>query len=345
MSWRLLHGDCIAVMSEIEQESVQACVTSPPYWGLRDYGRDGQIGLEGTIDAYVSAMVSVFDAVWRVLRDDGVVWLNLGDTYAGGSSGKVNNASSNLNGGLATQAAAASVVHRRQGVRTKNLCGIPWRVALALQSYGWTLRQCVIWHKPNAMPEPVRDRPSCDHEYIFLLSKSSRYYYDGAAIGEQVKHKRSGAAFGCGCARIGARDGSFVGSGGRKYAGNVYNSDSLSYKNKRSVWSVCTKPHSGAHFAVMPEGVATPCVLSGSAVGDLVMDPFSGSATVGAVAVKNGRNYVGIDLNEEYIDLARERLSAAEQSAGVANRLTPGQHVQYGLFGCDESGGVLCLKT
>ena len=275
---RVLVGDVRQRLAELQDCSVQTCVTSPPYWGLRDYGHDGQIGLEQTPDEYVAELVEVFREVRRVLADDGTLWLNLGDTYGPG----------------------------------KQLQGIPWRVAFALQSDGWWLRQDIIWAKPNPMPESVTDRCTKAHEYVFLLTKSARYYYDAAAIAEPFLHgdmqreaKRRKAA---GLLRTGEY---MVGSGrndGDSYTGGVGFASAKDTRNKRDVWTIATKPYAGAHFAVMPEALAEPCILAGSRPGDLVLDPFTGSGTVGVVALRHDRDFIGTELNPEYAALAEARI-------------------------------------
>ena len=309
----ILLGDVRDRLEELPSGSVRTCVTSPPYFGLRDYGTadyeggdptcehtisavdadgkavftervtrgdrttclkcgatrvDSQIGLEQTPDAYVAEMVSVFREVWRVLADDGTLWLNIGDSYG----------------------------------KEKQLIGIPWRLAFALQADGWYLRSDIIWHKPNPMPESVTDRPTKSHEYLFLLSKSPKYFYDYEAIREEgvIKAGTKGAK----------------GSVERSTTNKV-NSRPPEYKvydgmrNKRDVWTINTKPFKGAHFAVMPEALVEPCVLAGSAEGDTVLDPFTGSGTVAVVANRHGRNFVGTELNPEYAEIAKERITNA----------------------------------
>ena len=273
----IIVGDVRTSLSSIPDGSVQTCITSPPYWGLRDYGNDGQLGLESTPDEYVASMVAVFAEVWRVLADDGTLWLNLGDSY---SPAKLDSA----------------------GLKHKDLVGIPWRLAFALQADGWYLRQDIIWQKPNPMPESVRDRCTKSHEYLFLLTKSARYYFDNKAIKKEPS------------ANLGTTNIRF---GGNKYgdsddpkhatkSGNTYVDSGT--RNKRSVWTINTKPFKGAHFAVMPEALVEPCVLAGSKVGDLVLDPFAGSGTVGVVALRNGRDFVGVELNPDYAQLADDRI-------------------------------------
>ena len=273
--WTVHTGDCIEVMRVMDAESVNTCVTSPPYFGLRDYGHDGQIGLEPSPDEFVGKLVEVFREVRRVLRDDGTMWLNLGDSYSGGN---------------------------------KQLTGIPWRVAFALQADGWYLRQDIIWHKPNPMPESVRDRCTKAHEYIFLLAKSQRYYYDADAI--KSPSKTAGR----------------IDRGTAKHVGHETDAQDFRYHpkprgkprnpmtNKRSVWTVTPKPFNGAHFATFPPDLIEPCVLAGCPVGGVVLDPFTGAGTTGLVAVKNGRGFVGSELNPEYADMARNRIASVEPS-------------------------------
>lgn len=278
----------------ITDSMVQCCVTSPPYWGLRDYGTAGQIGLEQTPDAYVAELVAVFREVRRVLRDDGVLWLNLGDSYAmgtKGSSGKGDKQRSN----------AGTLIEDRRwsvpsGLKAKDLVGIPWRVAFALQADGWYLRSDCIWHKPNPMPESVTDRPTKAHEYVFLLSKAERYFYDAKAIQET-----SAGVGGGGWSRDYAEAQPSHG------AMRLERPAETGFRNARTVWSIATQPYSGAHFATMPEALAERCVLVGSRPGDLVLDPFGGSGTTARVAISLGRRAVSCELNPDYLTLARER--------------------------------------
>lgn len=273
----LIEGDCREVLATLPEQSVNCIVTSPPYFGLRDYGHADQIGLEPTPDEFVAAMVEVMRLARRVLRDDGTLWLNLGDSYAANRSYQVNSTKGGPKHGPAQAAGGkASVVP--EGLKPKDLIGIPWRVALALQADGWYLRQDIIWHKPNPMPESVRDRCTKSHEYIFLLSKSEKYYFDVDAIAEPA-----------------------VSDNGMR--------------NKRDVWTIPTKGFKGAHFAVMPEAVAEPCILAGCPVGGTVLNPFGGSGTVGVVARRNGRNAVLIELNPDYYDIASERLWPTAEEA------------------------------
>lgn len=272
---RVLVGDVRTRLTELPDGSVQTCVTSPPYWGLRDYGQGDQIGLEQTPEEYVTQLVDVFREVRRVLADDGTLWLNLGDSYGAG----------------------------------KQLMGIPWRVALALQSDGWVLRQDIIWHKPNPMPESVTDRCTKAHEYVFLLSKSARYLYDADPIREPLAPatiQRDKSPRG----RSQAGGGSAKSLAGYEYTPDLGNMTSNPLgKNKRSVWTVATKPFRAAHFAVMPESLVEPCILAGSSLGDLVLDPFAGSGTVGVVALRHGRDFIGVELNPDYAAIAEARIA------------------------------------
>jgi len=265
----ILVGDAVTRLRELSDSSVRTCVTSPPYWGLRDYGNDGQLGLESTPQEFVENLCQVFDEVRRVLADDGTLWVNLGDTYA-----------------------------------DKSLAGIPWRFAFAMQDRGWYLRQDIIWAKPNPMPESVTDRCTKSHEYVFLLTKNPTYYFDHEAIKEPAIHAND------------RRNG----KGRHTYTGKRAENDGLvqqsfvtvnDTRNKRSVWTVTTKGYKEAHFAVYPTELIEPCVKAGSAVGDTVLDPFSGSGTTGEVALKLGRNYVGCELNPDYAKLSEKRITEA----------------------------------
>ena len=289
----LLHGDALVMARTIGSGTVQTIVTSPPYFGLRDYGTDGQMGAEETVDGYVAGMVGLFSELRRTLADDGTLWLNLGDSYAGNASpGGV----SKTLVGTSQQVSSAGGMKTKPGV-AKNLLGIPWRTALALQADGWILRSDIIWAKPNPMPESVTDRPTKAHEYIFLLAKSGRYYYDAAAISEEQVTKQGAKYYG-----TNATHGYNAASGNhRDKSGSYGNAET---RNKRSVWEQATSPFPGAHFATYPPELIRPCVLAGSRSGDTVLDPFSGSGTTGMVATEEGRKYIGIDLNSDYLDLS-----------------------------------------
>lgn len=305
--WTLI-GDCVEQMGLLRDQSINTCVTSPPYFGLRDYGVDGQIGLEDTPDAYVARLVEVFREVRRVLRDDGTVWLNLGDSYGatgGDTHSGFNQRYSGTGGEGSKQDSMLTGVKNRThstGLRPKNLLGIPWRVAFALQADGWYLRQDIIWHKPNPMPESVRDRCTKAHEYVFLLSKSPRYYFDNEAIKEPAapssvaRLAQPALADQAGSARVpGKTNGNMKAVGG-------------DMRNKRSVWTVTTKPFKGAHFATFPPDLIEPCILAGCPPGGIVLDTFGGSGTTAGVAIKHGRNAVLCELNPEYAAMVPTRV-------------------------------------
>ena len=296
-------GDCRDSMRQWVKEGVKAqiCVTSPPYYGLRDYGHEGQIGLEETPEEYIKAMVEVFRCVWDVLEDDGTLWLNIGDSYAGGSKAGEKRPGSGRADGVVDDRGQRNRngVGLVDGCKPKDLIGIPWMLAFALRADGWYLRQDIIWHKPNPMPESVRDRCTKAHEYIFLLSKSDRYFFDSEAIKEPA---------------VSAGGGNFS----KKYAENQPSHGAMrlerpstdGMRNKRDVWSVPVKSYKGAHFATFPPALIEPCILAGSRPNDIVLDPFMGSGTTAAVAAKHGRRYIGCELNEEYGDLQDERIRA-----------------------------------
>lgn len=293
----------------MEPQSVQCCVTSPPYFGLRDYGMDRQIGLEQTPDEYVAEMVSVFREVRRVLRDDGTLWLNLGDSYStdakwgGSTGGKAAKALHGKDGGGRNKT--------RTGLPDKNLLGIPWRVAFALQADGWYLRQDIIWHKPNPMPESVKDRCTKAHEYIFMLSKSARYFFDADAIKEPSVWKRENNPD---WNKQRAETNAKKGAGNRNAADGGFTGWSTEQgRNKRSVWTVTTKPFKGAHFATFSPDLIEPCILAGSAAGGTVLDPFFGAGTTGLVAKKHGRECIGMELNPAYAEIAKVRLGQATE--------------------------------
>ena len=292
----ILLGDARTRLADIPDQSVQCVITSPPYWGLRDYGTTNQIGLEQTPSDYVREMVTVFDAVWRVLKDDGVLWLNLGDSYAGNTS----RASTNGRAGFGTEREGV-FTKTGDGIKPKDLVGVPWRVAFALQEAGWYLRQDIIWHKPNPMPESVSDRCTKAHEYLFLLSKSSRYFFDNKAIAEDAVTSNTGHRFGG--SKYGDSEDEFHRTKGETYT-------ATGKRNKRDVWTIPTKPFKGAHFAVMPEALVQPCVLASSTEGDTILDPFTGSGTVAVVALQHNRNFIGTELNPEYASIAEQRITS-----------------------------------
>lgn len=277
MSVNILHGDCLDQLKTLDDQSIHTCITSPPYWGLRDYGNDGQLGLESNPDEYINNMVVVFREVKRVLRDDGTLWLNLGDTYG-------------------------------RGVKTnlpkKNLLGMPWRVALALQADGWILRQDIVWHKPNPMPESVIDRCTKAHEYIFLMAKQQKYYFDNDAIKEDAKYPNGPVAP--------EKIKKGVGMHGMHTREGLSKLGARDKRNKRSVWKVTTKPFKEAHFATFPMDLIEPCVLAGSPVDGWVLDPFGGAGTTGLVADKHKRHAVLIEISKDYIEIAKKRMGITE---------------------------------
>lgn len=298
-------GDCLETLKTLPSESVNCCVTSPPYFGLRSYCADGspekehEIGTEQTPAEYVARLVDVFAEVRRVLREDGTCWINLGDSYAndgkwGGSSGGKHVSALHGSTGIGRN-------KQSTGLKPKDLIGIPWRVAFALQADGWWLRQDIIWAKKAPMPESVKDRCTKAHEYLFLLTKSARYWWDAEAMKEES---------------AGRTDMGRMNRIGRVNEGGEWASkppDQKTDRNRRTVWNIATKPYSGAHFAVMPPKLVEPCILAGCPKGGVVLDPFSGSGTVGEVAVTHGRRYIGCELNPEYIPLNVERLSADQR--------------------------------
>ena len=307
-------GDVRESLRGMEPQSVNTCVTSPPYWGLRDYGEDGQLGLEPTPEQYVANMVEVFREVKRVLRDDGTLWLNLGDSYIANKTGGLSSEPSKMTGGRATQSAATHRPDKKaDGLKPKDLVGIPWRVAFALQADGWYLRSDIIWHKPNPMPESVTDRPTKAHEYIFLLSKSQRYYYDHEAVKEEAVNE--GKIVQCGpnsradVDRVPRESLKQDLVANRRYTGfnERWANKPVEGRNKRTVWTVATQPFAEAHFATFPPELIRPCILAGSPKGGIVLDPFGGSGTTTLVASEEGRDSVYIDLSKEYMDIALRR--------------------------------------
>lgn len=332
-------GDCRDVLRDLAASGIKAqtCVTSPPYFGLRDYGVDGQIGLESTPEACISKMVEVFREVRRVLADDGTLWLNIGDSYASTAPGTRNSPQIKGSKSNAEQWANVRPDLREHGIKPKDLIGIPWMLAFALRADGWYLRQDIIWNKPNPMPESVEDRCTKAHEYVFLFSKSPRYLFGADAIKEPAaasSHARWAQDVEAqrGSDRVpGKSNGPMKAVGGRSRRDSFKRDDSkraqaipgqtagthredrpesgwdTAVRNRRSVWTVATTPYSGAHFAVMPEALVEPCILAGSRPGDIVLDPFMGSGTVAAVAQRLGRRWLGAELNPDYLALQAER--------------------------------------
>lgn len=267
---RLIVDDSRKALIHFGDNYFQTCITSPPYWSLRDYGIDGQIGSENTIDEYIGDLVLIFREVRRTLRNDGTLWLNIGDSYTSG--GRTWRAPDKKNPGRAM----AYRPPTPDGLKPKDLIGVPWRLAFALQSDGWYLRSDIIWYKPNCQPESVKDRPTRAHEYLFLFAKSEDYYYDYEAVKEQ-------------------------------------STDGITTRNRRSVWGINTKGFQGAHFAVFPPELVELCLLAGSVPGSIILDPFFGTGTVGEVCIEHDRECVGVELNPEYAGIALKRLSAIQR--------------------------------
>ena len=327
---KLYNGGCLDILKQMPDESVDCVVTSPPYWGLRDYSTDGQIGLEPTIQEYINVMTEIFGEVRRVLKRDGTLWLNMGDSYATAQASgdkKFNNEEFNKNR-PSRERILTPAKQRPDFLKNKDLIGMPWRVAFALQDDGWYLRSDIIWHKPNPMPESVTDRPTKSHEYIFLMSKSSQYFYDAEAIMEPVSkntHLRISQ-------NVAAQVGSDRAHAGGKINGNmkavirtpkqqepgkgIRNNDSFNNatclpvleRNKRTVWTIPTQGYSEAHFATYPVNLIYPCIKAGCRPGGIVMDPFIGSGTTAIVAEKLNRRWIGIEINADYIKIAKERI-------------------------------------
>ena len=309
----IYQGDVIDRLKDLNDGSVQCVVTSPPYWGLRDYGVDNQLGLEETPEEFVENLVKVFREVRRVLKNDGTVWLNLGDSYSGSGKGTAGNLGKKYNERHLEHKTGGIIP---KGLKPKDLVGIPWRVAFALQSDGWYLRQDIIWHKPNPMPESVTDRCTKAHEYIFLLSKSAKYFYDADAISEKAKYYNITGMDATGYKDAHSFNGkhkNLMDKGQSIYSMHVKRSkgegepDTEGKRNKRSVWKINTKPYKEAHFATFPEELPTLCIKAGSKKEDVVLDPFFGSGTTGWVAQRLGRAWIGIELNPEYIKIAEKR--------------------------------------
>ena len=318
--FQIIIGDALTTLQAMPSESVDCCITSPPYWGLRDYGHAGQMGLEPTPAEYVAAMGALFREVGRVLVPHGTLWLNLGDSYASNGRSEYDADPKLPQRGGAQRRRSTTV----NGLKPKDMVGIPWRVAFALQDDGWYLRSDIIWAKPNPMPEPVTDRPTKSHEYLFLLSKSPRYFYDSEAIKEPGMAMNEHDATGQGyhapgqAPHTGSRGIDKQRGHSRRHAGFNERWDAMSVKeqcsvmrNKRDVWTIPPEPFKGAHFAVMPSGLVAPCVLAGCPEGGLVLDPFTGSGTVGVVSLSHGRRFLGIELNPVYAAMAERRINAS----------------------------------
>lgn len=312
MSVQIITADCRSALAGLPDASVHCCVTSPPYFGLRDYGNAGQIGIEPTLDAYVATMVDVFRDVRRVLRDDGTLWLNLGDSYAGswgaqGRTGSMADRSVVQARSIAAHPSRAShtgSIPVGSGLKPKDLMGVPWRVAFSLQADGWWLRQDIIWHKPNPMPESVTDRCTKAHEYVFLMSKSARYHYDADAISDTATGEAPGNTQPTKAGRAHA-----AGAAALRYSRNLHKIEAASTRNRRSVWTVATAPFSEAHFATFPPALVEPCILAGCPVGGTVLDPFGGAGTTALVADRLGRSAILIEINPTYAEMARDRIN------------------------------------
>ena len=298
-NWKILKGDAKSVLTSVEDGTARTCITSPPYWGLRNYGHENQIGMEKTVDEYIENLRDVCREVWRVLSDDGTFWLNLGDCYAGsgrgsGSTemGRIQRANKGAHG--------LKPAPQTPGIKPKSLIGIPWRVAFALIEDGWVLRSDIVWAKPNAMPESVKDRPTRAHEYIFLFAKQGKYLYNNDAIAEPLLSEQQWPP-GIGPKHANARN-----------RGEKYDKENpmkiTKKKNKRDVWNIATGGYKGAHFATFPEKLIEPCILAGSNEHDIVLDPFAGSGTTGVVALRHGRKFIGVEINHEYAEIARNRI-------------------------------------
>lgn len=308
---KLICADAAAGLKTLPPDSVRMCVTSPPYYGLRDYGADGQIGIEQTPQEYIARLIEVFDEVYRVLAADGTLWLNIGDCYAGSGKGPMsiqvmgNGKNKNL---YDMTSRIYEVPKKWDGIKPKDMIGIPWMLAFMLRERGWYLRSDIIWHKTNCLPESVKDRPSKCYEHIFLLAKSPKYYYDYKAIQEPIKEVTA-ARYTRGRSGESKYTETGTGQGIDRRLGAV-TEEKRRYKRKRDVWEVSTNTfRMDEHFAMFPEKLIEPCILAGSKEGDTVLDPFFGSGTTGAVAKRFGREYIGIDLNHRYLEKAKMRIA------------------------------------
>jgi len=315
----ILCGDCLEILRQLPDNQIDCVITSPPYWGLRDYGMQGQIGLEKSPEDYVEKMVEIFRQVRRVLKPSGTCWLNLGDTYAGGKRGTSSSGKIYVSQKQSTN--AGSIIPPMEippGLKPKDLCGIPWRVAFALQGDGWWLRQDIVWHKKNPMPESVRDRCVKAHEYIFLLTKSDRYFFDYRAIQEKAVEPNSARPrMGQGANTIYRQKRQEC---KRPRERNQTMQQEQGKKNRHSVWTVSLQPFPEAHFATFPERLIEPCLLAGCPEGGVVLDPFMGSGTTAVVACRYGRHYCGIEINPDYIAIAQKRIEKEKEKIGLLIR-------------------------
>ncbi len=305
---KIICADALDGLKTIPSESVDMCVTSPPYYGLRDYGVSGQVGIEQTPEAYIARLTGIFSEVCRVLKKDGTLWVNIGDSYAGSGKGPMTISANGKNKDVFDmQNRIYEVPKTWEGIKPKDLIGIPWMLAFSLRSSGWYLRSDIIWHKLNCLPESVKDRPTKAYEHIFLLSKSPKYYYDYKAIQEPLKQV-SKERYKRGRSDKSKYYGENMRQGINKQRGDFSEFDQ-EYKRKRDVWDLSTNTYKmDEHFAMFPEKLVEPCILAGSRIGGTVLDPFFGSGTTGAVAKRLGREYIGIDINSRYCDKAQARI-------------------------------------
>lgn len=333
----IIMGDSLTVLKEMESESVDACITSPPYYKLRDYGVPGQIGLESTPEHYVESLALIFEEVRRILKPDGTLWLVIGDSYAG-SCGNGYRQAKQRRHTSADNCSLRKLANRKDiDCKPKDLIGIPWLVAFALRSCGWYLRQDIIWSKPNCMPESVRDRCTKSHEYVFLFSKSSRYYFNAEAISEPIADSSTRRYM----QNIEGQKGSNKQPGKTngpmkavlpRFGGNKYPSNNdrdhrksgneyfpTMRRNKRDVWSVATGGYKGAHFAVFPPALIRPCVLASTKIEGIILDPFMGAGTTAITALEEGRNFIGIELNPQYIEIANKRIANVSSQLKIPN--------------------------
>lgn len=304
---KILCGDAAEQLKTLPQECVNMCVTSPPYYGLRDYGESGQIGIEQTPEEYIERLVKVFDEVYRVLAKDGTLWVNIGDSYAGSGKGPMSLAvtGNGKNKELYQKDSRIYEVPKSwSGIKPKDMIGVPWMLAFALRERGWYLRSDIIWYKKNCLPESAKDRPTKTYEHIFLLAKSRQYYFDYKAIQEPIKevskarYKRGRSA-----------NSKYTGQQGITQVREDFSDFDQQFRRKRDVWEVSTNTYKmDEHFAMFPERLIEPCILAGSKKGGVVLDPFFGSGTTGAVAKRFGRDFIGIDLNARYLEKAKERI-------------------------------------
>jgi len=339
-AFHLALGDCIEVMQSMPDESVNCIITSPPYWGMRDYQVKGQIGMEDSLDLFIEKMSEVFSECRRILTADGTLWLNLGDAYAGAGAGSSTGlpsrvpdkrpSSNNVGGWRGNSRASESMFKSGSGLKRKDLIGIPWRVALRLHADGWFLRSDIIWSKPNPMPASAKDRPTLSHEYIFLMTKNGRYFYDWEAISSPVKYesvRRSQRQQRASGERQAKHDPTGLVNNPehmrQHYAEkHLTGASGLPRVNRRTVWEFCTARFDGAHFATYPEALIRDCVKAGCPAGGIVFDPFTGSGTTGAVAMQEGRHFIGAELSPEYHAMAILRLEENHARASEAAKQT-----------------------